>query len=172
MRYFRTYFQAFSERFEQFCYSYHIISRHFRLGLLARDWSILALWQFSQNIYRQSLRKSEHILPSMQALIWGNFERFLTLCKWRTDQAWLRATSPPTPSRRLIVTRPDPTLTQTPTRGRVGALEIKLFARLQCSVFPTAPRTQTNPAISKSHETWKIQSNPAISKSHGPWKIV
>ena len=71
------------------------ILRHFR----PIPWAIAqTFWidQFFQNIHQQSLRKSQHILPSMQALIAGRFERFPTLSQSRTDQAWLQATSPPT----------------------------------------------------------------------------
>ena len=52
---------------------------------------------FFQNIYHQSLRKSEHILLGMQALISGTFQRFPTLSKSRMKPSRGPRPHPPLP---------------------------------------------------------------------------
>ena len=105
---------------------YH--SRHFRLRLLASNRSILVWWLFIQNIYHQSLRKSEHILPSMRGKRW--FRAVLSDLRIfpnhaRIKPGWGLCSTPlpsplPSPSCLEVNPNPDPTPHSNPIPKREG----------------------------------------------------
>ena len=105
MRKLKTVFQGFSERFEQFCCCYHIISyritpflgQYYGLYSSSGFWPGIAWTQFFKHLSSicQSLRKSEHILPSMQGKRW--FPVVLSDFRLFPNHARIRSGSEPRP---------------------------------------------------------------------------